>query len=81
MTIESQRRNILGYMLRGLVLSPEDARRMFGCNRLAARIWEIRKVVGVDVRTHRSGRKTWAEYSISEENRLLYYESHGGVVK
>ena len=38
----SQTRAILAYMQQGYSITPELARTMFGCARLASRIWELK---------------------------------------
>lgn len=45
-TTLTQTRAILDYMRDGNAITPEDARRMFGCSRLSGRIMDIEKIVG-----------------------------------
>ena len=45
-TTLSQTRAILNYMSEGNAITPEDARRLFGCSRLSGRIMDIEKIVG-----------------------------------
>jgi len=40
---ESQSALILAALQRGVVLTPKDALRRFGCLRLAARVWGLRQ--------------------------------------
>ena len=42
----SQTRAILAYMREGHAITPGDARRLFGCDRLSGRIMDIEKLVG-----------------------------------
>lgn len=42
----SQTKAILAYMREGNRITPRDARRMFRCDRLGARIKDIEKIVG-----------------------------------
>ena len=47
---ETQGDAILSYLQDGGVLTPAEALRRFGCARLAARIWELRRS-GYDIRS------------------------------
>ena len=47
-TTLSQTRAILAYMQAGNAITPEDARKMFGCSRLSGRIKDIEKIVGYE---------------------------------
>lgn len=42
----SQTRRILAYMREGNEITPGEARRLFGCDRLGARIMDIERLVG-----------------------------------
>ena len=42
MKAASQRNQVLQFLTSGAVLTPKDARRLWGCDRLAARIKELR---------------------------------------
>ena len=46
LTSVSQTRSILAYMREGHAITPQDARTMFGCDRLSGRIKDIEKIVG-----------------------------------
>jgi hypothetical protein len=46
----SQNNRILAYMKQGHSLTPLVALRLFGCFRLAARVWELRQI---GVKVHR----------------------------
>lgn len=46
----SQERKIMGYMFRGNRITPLDALNLYGCERLAARIADIKKR-GIDVKS------------------------------
>ena len=45
-TTLSQTRVILSYMRQGLAITPSEARRLCGSDRLGARIMDIEKIVG-----------------------------------
>jgi len=42
----SQTRAILSYMRKGNSITPAEARKLFGCDRLSGRIMDIEKIVG-----------------------------------
>jgi hypothetical protein len=48
---ETQCQQILGYLSRGGKLTPLEALRLFGCNRLAARVNDLRRE-GFSIRTN-----------------------------
>ncbi len=64
---DSQAQQILSYLQAGNSITPRDAIQLFGCMRLAARIWDLRQdghnIVSED-ETDGLG-KTWARYSLS----------------
>lgn len=62
----TQARAILDALLAGQSLTPLDALRRFGCNRLAARIYDLQTRYGwsIDAKPEHEGRKTWARYSM-----------------
>ncbi len=41
----SQTKQILDYLLHGNKITPKDARRLFRCDRLGARIWDINQMI------------------------------------
>jgi len=45
-TTLSQTRAILSYMRQGRAITPSEARRLYGSDRLGARIMDIEKIVG-----------------------------------
>ena len=45
-TTVSQTRVILSYMRQGLAITPSEARRLCGSDRLGARIMDIEKIIG-----------------------------------
>ena len=45
----TQREAIYDYMLKNEEISDNDARREFGCNRLGARIWDLRHRYGISI--------------------------------
>lgn len=61
----SQNDRILAHMLTGAELTPLEALDRFGCLRLAARVYELRRE-GIDIaeRTVREGRKHWSAYRL-----------------
>ncbi len=66
----SQKTQILNYLKRGRAITPLEALRKFGCFRLGARVWELRRaghniVKGWD----EDGRKRWAKYHLARGNR------------
>ncbi|MBL0144900.1 MAG: hypothetical protein IPP48_03230 [Chitinophagaceae bacterium] len=50
-TIESQRKKIKQYLQAGKAITPIDALKKFGCFRLGARIWELRKLEKLPIKT------------------------------
>ena len=69
--IDSQRQRILDWLRGGHTLTPLDARRQFGCDRLAGRVCELRKegwAIASEMVKVRSGRESkWvAEYWMAE---------------
>lgn len=42
----SQTRRILAYLREGNTITPAEARKLFGCDRLSGRIMDIEKIVG-----------------------------------
>ena len=62
----SQEDAVMDYLLTGAELTPLEALQKFGCLRLAARIFDLRRQ-GVDIaeRTVRKGRKSWAAYRLA----------------
>ena len=61
----SQEDAVMDYLLTGAELTPLEALQKFGCLRLAARIYDLRKD-GVDIaeRIERNGRKHFAVYKL-----------------
>jgi len=68
----SQEDKILEYLKQGYTLSPLDALNRFGCFRLGARIFDLRKQ-GHDIRSKnvRRNGKTFAEYYLVKEEQQL----------
>lgn len=61
----SQEALILAYLSTGAELTPLDALHRFGCLRLGARIYALRKDgVSIEARTVREGRKAFAAYKL-----------------
>ena len=61
----TQSDQVMEYLLTGAELTPLEALDKFGCLRLAARIWDLRKD-GVDIieRTEWRGKKHWSVYKL-----------------
>lgn len=60
----SQNGQVLAYLERGFAITPREASQLFGCDRLAARIWELRHIYGMPVKernVHRND-KNFSEY-------------------
>ena len=64
----SQSKRILDYLKTGAVLTPQDALRLFGCFRLAARIKDLRDQ-GHDIVDHRRGHGH-SQYRLAEPDQL-----------
>lgn len=64
----NQTNQILDYLRTGKAITPLEALNHFGCFRLGARIYEIKKL-GYKVKTEieRQGDKHWAKYSLLKE--------------
>ena len=61
----SQARQIRAYLLKGKVITPIKALNLFGCFRLGARIYDLRKEgLPIQTRIDSSGGKNFAEYFI-----------------
>jgi hypothetical protein len=69
-TFESQCRMILKHLRNGFTITQREASRLYGCDRLGARIYDLRNgkygipVTPIKTTMIRSGRKRFAEYSI-----------------
>ena len=62
----SQARQILAYLQQGKEITPLEALRIFGCLRLAARIYDLRKEgVHIVERDINAGRKSYAAYRLA----------------
>lgn len=68
---EAQNDAILNYMMDGNRLTHRDAQKLFNCDRLAARICDLRKY-GWHIRTHRVNKngKTFASYELESAERV-----------
>ena len=64
---ESQNDEILAYLLRGKKLTPLKALRKFGCLRLSARIYDLRKIITIQCKMKEENGKRFAEYYIDME--------------
>ena len=63
----SQTRQIRAYLLKGNKLTPIEALKLFGCFRLGARIFDLRKEgLHIETRIYSSRGKNFAEYFISK---------------
>lgn len=74
---DSQNRQILAYLMAGHTIEPHTARRLFGCERLASRIYDLRemgKTMGFEIITYKmeytkpNGKKSrFAKYAYKEK--------------
>ena len=65
---ESHRRRVLEHLMTGETITPKEAWLRYGCYRLGARIYDLRKM-GYDIENinkHKSER--YAEYLLKKEN-------------
>ena len=67
----TQNDQILNYLQAGNRLTPLGALRLFGCFRLSARIYDLRKNYDIIKETKQIGKKTVAEYYIKQEPKQL----------
>ena len=70
--IESQNQQVLAYLRTGRVITPLEALEQFGCFRLAARIYDLRKrgwPIHCD-RTAMEGGKIVGHYSMAQDQGL-----------
>lgn len=68
---ESQRLNIWHHLLGGMTINSKDARVFYGCERLAARIYDLRKMIeknplykGWEILTHQATPFSVARYEL-----------------
>jgi hypothetical protein len=67
---DSQAARILRHLRDGNSITPLFALRRYGCFRLGARIWDLRRDGWVIDRTWDSdGRKRWAKYRLARKRR------------
>lgn len=64
----TQNQNILLDLKEGKKISPLSALQEYGCMRLAARIWDLRRE-GHDIQSVpvTNGKATWVEYKMAED--------------
>lgn len=63
----SQEAQILSYLKRGHAITPLEALRLFGCFRLGARIWDLRRAGHKIVKTWAADeRRRWAKYKLAK---------------
>jgi hypothetical protein len=63
MTTENQTTRILRHMKKGYAVTPLDALHRFGCFRLGARIWELRRDgYRINKQIVKRNGKHWARY-------------------
>ena len=66
---QSQNKAILKYLKKGHKLTPLDALARFGCMRLSARIYDLKKEGHFIITNNFTlGDKTFAEYTLIKEN-------------
>ena len=65
----SQTDAIRSHLKSGRGITPIEALRQYGCMRLGARIWDLRKE-GMPIRRDlvKAGRKRYAEYSLEKQD-------------
>lgn len=75
-TSASQNARIAEYLKNGHSINPDTALRLFGCNRLAARILNIKNALHMNIITTRvdAGPRKIAEYRLDMENPVLVYK-------
>ena len=67
----NQTKEILSWLEQGNSITPILALERFGCFRLGARIWDLRKM-GYNIESKLVGdKKHWAEYSLKREPKQL----------
>ena len=70
----SQSENILAHLIEGYAITPLDALEQYGCFRLAALIYNLRKD-GYDIKTNKVSNKygkTFASYRLNKNSALPY---------
>lgn len=60
----TQEELILDHLLKGKTLTAREAFLEWGILRLAARIYSLKQVVAIEVRTIRQGKRSWAQYRL-----------------
>lgn len=71
MSLDSQAGQILLALVAGESLSPLDALNRFGCFRLGARIWDLkRRGYQIDTEWETDGKKRWARYRMAKGTQL-----------
>ncbi len=65
METQTQKEAILRHLQSGKIITPLESLNLYGCNRLAARIWELRDE-GYRIRSEnvKQGKKTFASYRL-----------------
>jgi len=68
MSTEAQAKQIMSHLRKGLTITAKEARILFRCDRLAARIQDLRDA-GHDIHTayETGGGKRWGRYSLIKE--------------
>lgn len=71
MKAQAQTKEILRYLQSGRALTPLEALERFGCFRLGARIYDLKKQ-GYDIRTDtiQKNGKQFASYSLEKEHAI-----------
>jgi hypothetical protein len=68
--LDSQAERILRHLRAGNSIMPLHALRRYGCFRLGARIWDLRRAGWVIDRTWETdGKKRWAKYRLARKRR------------
>lgn len=67
----SQQTEILAWLQAGQSLTPLDALRRFGCLRLGARVWDLKRAGhAIDVELVAEGGKHFARYRLAASNTV-----------
>ena len=71
--MKSQTELIKQHLQSGRSITPLQALRMYGCMRLGARIYDLRRQ-GLNITSHlvRQGRKQFSEYSLQPEKQPVH---------
>ena len=80
MKTESQKNQILKTLMKGQKITPHQALRNFGCFRLGARIYELKKE-GWPIESEIIEVKTWAGRNLVTKRVARYYITNEALIK